>query len=68
MPNFTLRFYPDRNSDFQAGPARRFSSHKDLDDFMVGLSFEVREIAWVTLPNGNEQKYAGPPSSPSPFE
>lgn len=61
MTNFTVRFYPDREpqspSGLQIGPARKFQNLKELDDFMVGLSIEVRGIAWVTRPHGKEAKY-----------
>lgn len=66
MPNFTLRFYPVRaatsRSGFQTGPMREFLNIGELDDFMSQLSAEARAIAWVTWPDGREEKYEGPPT------
>ena len=61
---FTLRFYAVREETsrigIQAGPTRQFKTLGELDDFMAGLSCEARTIAWVTWPDGKEDKYADP--------
>lgn len=64
MPYLTLRFYPVREaksrSGFQVGPTREFSDLGELDDFMALLSIDARDIAWITWPDGKEEKHAGP--------
>lgn len=69
MPDFTLRFYPVREaksrSGLQTGPERKFANIGEIDDFLSRLSSEARAIAWVTWPDGREEKYAGPPAPPA---
>ena len=69
MPNLIPRFYPVREANsrvgYQTGPARKFANFREIDDFLSRLSSEARSIAWVTWPDGREEKYEGPTVPPA---
>jgi hypothetical protein len=62
MSNFAVRFYPVREAKSrmgtQFGVTHLFTNMEDLHAFMAPLSREARDIAWVTWPDGKEEKYA----------
>jgi len=62
MPSYAVRFYPVRETrsrmGTQFGVTHLFATMEELHAFMAPLSREAREIAWVTWPDGNEEKYA----------
>jgi hypothetical protein len=62
MASYAVRFYPVRETrsrtGTQFGVTHLFATMDELLAFMSPLSREAREIAWVTWPDGKEEKYA----------